>query len=397
MSALDSAALFADRAKAFGLSESVLEKLKDANLNTFGTLAFASPYQPGQADETPLLRAFEAALGRSPTTQETPPLRRLFFEAHTMVLSDLRTRVERTEGAPARKLPMAERSERLELQKQRLPGVVVTMDLEPSHHLVDKVFQQLEDGCVSWLPWNTLSSRAHESASVKQAYQLTFDASGNVKASKKEDDAVISLTGDIRVRQALTRRALAYDLAHLVDFTDLESWSEHLFACMLRTPPPGFQHTSMSQVQEADKKLWQLVSERTRGAVAQRADGTKPAGQAIKALLDSVEVRYLLQPLPKQPVQSVRDPPKVLKDKLKDRNKDKDLKQKGGHKGDGKGFDTLPPDCVSHTPEGKVLCRNWNKNKCTFAKGGKRCKYGHHLCWREGCHRPKPFTECTHE
>ena len=314
-----------------------------------------------------------------------------------MVLSGLRTRVERTEGAPARKLPMAERSERLELQKQRLPGVVVTMDLEPSHHLVDKVFQQLEDGCVSWLPWNTLSSRAHESASVKQAYQLTFDASGNVKASKKEDDAVISLTGDIRVRQALTRRALAYDLAHLVDFTDLESWSEHLFACMLRTPPPGFQHTSMSQVQEADKKLWQLVSERTRGAVAQRADGTKPVGQAIKALLDSVEVRCLLQPLPKQPAQSVRDPPKVLKDKLKDRNKDKDLKQKGGHKGDGKGFDTLPPDCVSHTPEGKVLCRNWNKNKCTFAKGGKRCKYGHHLCWREGCHRPKPFTECTHE
>ena len=99
MSALDSAALFADRAKAFGLSESVLEKLKDANLNTFGTLAFASPHQPGQADETPLLRAFEAALGRSPTTQETPPLRRLFFEA-SMVLSDLLTRVERTEGTP---------------------------------------------------------------------------------------------------------------------------------------------------------------------------------------------------------------------------------------------------------------------------------------------------------
>ena len=20
---------------------------------------------------------------------------------------------------------------------------------------------------------------------------------------------------------------------------------------------------------------------------------------------------------------------------------------------------------------------------------GKRCKYGHHLCWREGCHRPQ--------
>ena len=92
----------------------------------------------------------------------------------------------------------------------------------------------------------------------------------------------------------------------------------------------------------------------------------------------------------------MRDPPKVLKDKLKDRNKDKDIKQQGGHKGDGKDFDALPPDSVSHTPDSKVLCRNWNKNKCTFAKGlGAMAAFTPAQVM--AILAPLAFTECMHE
>ena len=56
MSVLDSQAVFSTRALELGLWESELTVLKAKDWNTFGKVAFASSYQTGQADETPLLK-----------------------------------------------------------------------------------------------------------------------------------------------------------------------------------------------------------------------------------------------------------------------------------------------------------------------------------------------------
>lgn len=86
MAGIDSTALFAERASAFGVSDGLLRLLKDGGYGTFGNLAFCSAYQPGSNDEKPLMDAIEAAIGRPLTATESPPVRRLYFEATTMLI-----------------------------------------------------------------------------------------------------------------------------------------------------------------------------------------------------------------------------------------------------------------------------------------------------------------------
>ena len=241
MSALESSALFQERALNFGLQQTVIDTLVRRGYDTFGKLAFCSAYRPGQADEAPLMQALANILGRQVRDEEAPALRRLHFEASTMIMSDMKSRVERTDASEPKRLPMAERTARLEKQKNDLVGVVISQENEPSHQLVDRVFQQLEDGCVVWLPWEQLSSRAKETQSAKKELHFKLDGTGNLKASQKDEVAETNLTGDIRVRQALQRRALAYDLSKMVTYRALETWTERLFCHHDAGAPTGVQ------------------------------------------------------------------------------------------------------------------------------------------------------------
>ena len=93
---LDSEASFASRAKEVGMSDLLLQAFQTANLKTYGSLAFVCRYKPDQTDEGPLFDAIEALIGRAPTAGEKIPIRRLFFEAHTLALADLKMRFIRT-------------------------------------------------------------------------------------------------------------------------------------------------------------------------------------------------------------------------------------------------------------------------------------------------------------
>ena len=81
MSALESSALFKERALNFGLSQAVITTLVARGYDTFGKLAFCSAYRPGQSDEAPLMQALATILGRQVRDDEAPALRRLHFEA----------------------------------------------------------------------------------------------------------------------------------------------------------------------------------------------------------------------------------------------------------------------------------------------------------------------------
>ena len=369
MSALESSALFKERALNFGLSQAVITTLVARGYDTFGKLAFCSAYRPGQSDEAPLMQALATILGRQVRDDEAPALRRLHFEASTMIMSDMKSRVERTDASEPKRLPMAERTARLEKQKTDLVGVVINQENEPS--------------------------RAKETQSAKKELQFKLDNTGNLKASQKDEVAETNLSGDIRVRQALQRRALAYDLSKMVTYRALETWTERLFSTMLLEPPPGYKAVTMRQVLEADKKLWQLISEHTRGRVAMQPDDSRPVELSLVQYSTSHEVTFLLNPLPKSSGKQDDRDPKDPKIKLKGDPKvkkgafDKEKKDKK----DKREF-TLPDGASSHTPEGKPICRNWNQGRCRFAEAGKRCKFGMHLCWK--CFRPKGAHECTH-
>lgn len=78
---LDSEAVPRNRAKEIGLSDAICARLDNVGWNTYGKLAFASNFQPGQADETPRIKlAEEVAEARPPTPSVLPLIRRLVCE-----------------------------------------------------------------------------------------------------------------------------------------------------------------------------------------------------------------------------------------------------------------------------------------------------------------------------
>lgn len=71
---LDSEAVFKNRAAEIGLSEVYIRRLGVLGWNTYGKLAFASNYQPGQLDEAPLIKLAEEITLTSPPPVEDLPL-----------------------------------------------------------------------------------------------------------------------------------------------------------------------------------------------------------------------------------------------------------------------------------------------------------------------------------
>ena len=388
MSGANSSPVFEQRARELGVPDDLVGALKNARVDTFARLAYLTPYQPGQPDDSALFDKLEEIATRALADFEKACFRQLFYEASAITVSELKQKVERVDSSEPATLPLAERMHRLQNQRNNLSGVHFSVFTEPSNKLVDQYFQMTTDQQLVWLPWSKLASRSDELQLNKKDLQLTFDASGNLKMSKKELEAHSDLKGEIQVRQALRRRSLAVDLTGLIDFQIQEQWHEKMFECLAKPAPSGYKQTSMEQCKEADKMLWTMLAERTRGNVGVTL-AAKPVQEAFVTLSSSTEVLLLLQPLPaphSRPGPYDRNPSNPAND-------GKGKGKKG--KGKGKGGITLPEHCTAKTPEGKPICFNYNYGRCKRAQPGKRCDRGFHVCFR--CYGNKPHNECTHD
>ena len=192
--ALDSRVSFRQRALQIEIDPDDIDALEHNSIDTFAKYAFCSQFQPGSSDETPLKRFLEETLGTEPNTDKMAKFRRLFFESHALCLQELRQKVERTEHTEVKVLPLAEKVERVNLVKQKLPGLLMTQQLEPSHQLIDKAVQQYEENSLRYLELGTCTSREQEILAEKATPSLSFDAAGNIKITKKQEVAQCSLS-----------------------------------------------------------------------------------------------------------------------------------------------------------------------------------------------------------
>eukprot|EP00435_Cladocopium_sp_Y103_P041246 s2541_g11.t1 len=200
MVSLESRPAWEARARTIGVPDGFILELQTAGIDTFGQWAFCSTGDPSSADDTPLREAIQALITRDVTPQEMVFCRRLFFEARTYAVSDMQSRIDRSSEDRPRVMPLAERMARIERQKAALIGVTWTAELEPAHKLVDRV----------------------EIHQEKTEVALTFDASGSIKMGKRAEELRCDTNGDINLRNAWTRRNLAFDQAGLASFVVLE-------------------------------------------------------------------------------------------------------------------------------------------------------------------------------
>ena len=123
----------------------------------------------------------------------------------------------------------------------------------------------------------------------------------------QEESADLSMpaASALQALEALRRRGLAYVFSQSVSWGPYDKYLTKLFGHMHRDPPPGFNRISVSQLIEADRKVFSRLIEldvKPRKA----SDGTFPMDDALMQALESYEVSFSLMHL-----QSRAAPPPV--------------------------------------------------------------------------------------
>lgn len=424
--AVDSTAVFAQRAIELGLQESI-DKLTANGWKTHGLFAFAVPQGlGGVVDETVFKdRVLKKLLDF--VDDEEPPLaaavRRLYFESHTLAIGELRHRMERTDGDAPRRVPQAEREARKEAVRRRLaPGVLVEGDLDPANCVIDRFVQQVEDNVVEWVPWEEAPKRDQELASAPGKRRWMADATGAVKEKNIRHEVHADVGSALRVSWALQRRGLAAEVAGLMSFEAHELLRNRLLAALTADPmDPRFAAPSLEQVRNADKEAWRQMAKRCRAGVRPRsAADPLPMDIAVRDVLASMEFALALMPFPS----SSRSKASTSRedDSAGEEARGKRRRGAGGRgqpaarqppaqpgaqaqapkaaKGGGrneKRSPRLPPGLVGgtdRTKDGNPICWGFNLGQCKVVKPGERCPRGVHVCTKIGCGGKHPANEC---
>ena len=131
MSVADSEPVFRSRALACGFSAEEYDKFKHEGLGTMAMFAFSCNFSPGAADDKPLMELGQKVLGQPLSIKQAAGMRRLFAECYSAVASDIKAQIESTDDGSVRKLPAADRAQRLKDQHARITGFAIRGPYEP--------------------------------------------------------------------------------------------------------------------------------------------------------------------------------------------------------------------------------------------------------------------------
>ena len=407
MASMESVASFKARAMEIGMADTLVQRLADAGVDTFGKLAYVCSVNPTSGDDRPLKDALQQLIvgGDQLTPQELILIRRLWFESYTLTVTEIQNKMQKNPSDTPKTIPLAERLVRVEEQRERLKGLIYDQFLEPAHALTDKIQAMLEDGVVTYLAPEKCISRHDEIQCTKSDQQLSFDAQGNVKVTKADSQLNCDVTGELRLRQCLTRKALAFDQIKLRSFDVMETWHNTMVQALMRKPPSGHKYVTIQQIMAADQELWNFLSQNTRGKLKVMVGQPPPLDGELEALGKSPPVLCFMTPLPGQTqrVDTPKTPVQATPKTGLPKTPQQPLKTPSGTKRKFEGSGTtvkellqnLPPNCTSKTEQNKFICLHFNNGTCKRQKAAS-CNMGSHICYFKGCGKKRPYIECGH-
>ena len=269
----DSTAAFEKQASNLGLEDEWIQGLKRLGIKNLGGLAFACG-QPGspvpEADVRALLD--QAVSGKAITVGDVVVMKRLIFEAQTSMVALSRAHADPAADPSTRKMPTAERATRLAAQKLRLTGLDLQGTLEVAHSVYDVINGMVEADTLKYLSPAKCITRMQEITSAKPPKELKLDSSGSgILVKDAQNEQTCSVSGELDIMEAMTRRSLAFDAVGVADFETFQKWIQCLFQMMRQPAPPGFRAPSVTQLLRADRQAFVKMQELTR-------DGIKPIG-----------------------------------------------------------------------------------------------------------------------
>ena len=393
-SLVDSTAQFETQLQDTGLGLPLVTSLKTHGVRTLAQLAFTVG-QPGQPIADASIEALiQAAAGRAPTLSETSILKRVAFEAQTYLTATLRQAVDRTDDAP-RRIPMAERSTRMEALKANLAGLSITGELEPAHCVLDKMCNMYEANTLKYMDLASCISRSFEiQSSNTKNKELTLErGSLVVKAAEGPQAATDS---EIKVHYAFVRRGVAFQFAKLMSYSQHAQWESFLFEALHREPPPHFSRPSLAQLLQCDKAAFSRLGS-VLSSIKQRDDGTFPLGLALLDLRNDPHIALYLMPTSRASSATQQHGPAPRESNPRQQPYQQgayNSRPKGfgkGKQGGGKSSPPVPQELRGKwhkSSSGEPICFGFNcRSGCPEknVKPGQRCSKGLHICAEPKC------------
>ena len=427
MASVDSEAFFDGRMSSMGITAATSTAVRSRGWTSLASYAYGSGFIPGQSLDTVFVEEVLLVVvgpGHA-TSPDSPRLRRLFFEAHTLALQDLRRRSERTESDVPVRLPAEERVVRLARLRIRYPGHEIDGASEPSNSLVDLLAQQLETGQLRYVPWSQCTNRNQEVVGVKKLERdltgiIKEDTAGYLRRSTEPEGHLADTSTDLLLVQALQRRSFAFELAHICDFAVFNSLALKLLKELAKPPLHGYARITLEQVENADRHVFQRIASLTQSGLLRKANGDYPVEVAMTTVLLEPDFLFLLMQMPlsssskgsqstadARPV-TVRDRSRSRKRKTTEDNARRAAANiakkgakgpakgaaKGGRNGSGKGAKSAGKNRVpgfdsatqtNRTAAGEPICYGFQDGSCTVCSPGERCPRGWHVCWFKAC------------
>lgn len=394
MALVDSEAAFRKRLEEVVTDQANRNAITAGGITTFSSLAFAvgTPQSPPSDDA---FRAFaDTILPVGYGVGVYSGLRRLHFEATTLVVAQLKARVTGDGDEAKRKLPVVEKQARLADQRTRLTGVEIKGEMQPSFALVDAVQNMIETNSIMWIAPSKCTSRDQEiQQGAKNLPSVVHLEQHTLKLAAPEPNVEADCSNAIQLQWCFQRRALALDQAGLSSWSMQGKWITQMLTILNAPPPPGHAKISVEQLIKADKQLWTVISQEHDVAVT---PAVAPAAMTFDALIDRLRfdprITMHMLPLPvfTKQAQSHTADSSTSRPSGKARAKASVKKNKVGRKAVRNKPEALA-GMETVTADGDPVC--WANNleggcKAQLLAGYKipRCAKGVHVC--AYCHKP---------
>ena len=254
MSLIDSEAAFQKRCDE--LMDGLHDLFAHLQILTFSSLAFTVGTPQQAVSEHDMQRFADRVIQGPASLAEVSVVRRIHFEAQTLVMSDLRKQaVAGDTSEPSKSLPYVEKRRRLEAQQARITGISHMHEQRASHGLIDLCFHIVESGALLYVAPSKCSSRDSEiqtDAKTRQKQLLTLEQ-GTLKAVSADSLPTVDIGTEMKLMYALQRRGLAFDLVGLMSFDAHSEWVNELFRALMADTPANFQALSLQQIIRADQ------------------------------------------------------------------------------------------------------------------------------------------------
>ena len=368
------------------LDEGLFEKFRQQDIASFSTLAFSLGSPQNQVGDSDLSELAAKIQGGEATVGNTANIRRLHFEACTFLMADMKTQVSAADPSePARKLPFVEKQNRLDSQKKRITGLSHRPEQQPSHQLIDQVYNVMESGAVTYIHPSKCHSREHEiqcEAKQKTKQILTWEQ-GALKSTVANSMSDIDTSTELKLYFAMQRRHLAFELVNLLSWELCQLWLDKLMTVLVTDAPANYSTVSVTQILKADREMFSLLAAEHTESLKAMPGKEPPLDKTFRRLMHDPRINVHLIAYPRQPAVNPKPTPKRAADDSADKPNPKRPKNSPT-----KPTPQMPSELqglTSKTQDGKPICwhRNLKKGCNNTVKNG-RCRFGMHVCMKCG-------------